>query len=291
MPTETVYGLAADARNPRAVAAIYAIKGRPAFNPLIAHVDSPAMARREGQLDARCDRLVEAFWPGPLTLVVPAAANGSVCELARAGLRTIALRFPAHRLARELLEAIGCPLAAPSANPSGRLSPTRAIDVAEELGERVEVVLDGGQCDAGIESTIVAVLPDSDPALLRPGAIAREAIEQVVGRLAESPEGVMAPGQLTSHYAPNARVRLDAATAGPGEVLLGFGGTAPDATLDLSPRADLREAAANLYQMLRTLDATGAACIAVSPIPSEGLGEAINDRLRRAAAAPTSPDT
>jgi L-threonylcarbamoyladenylate synthase len=254
------------------VASIYAIKGRPQFNPLIAHVASLAMARREGVLDERCEALAAAFWPGPLTLVVPVAPTAGSCELARAGLATVAVRVPAHPLARALIEALERPLAAPSANPSGRLSPTRASDVAEELGSQVDLVLDGGVCEAGIESTIVAVLPGAPPALLRPGALGREQIEQVVGPLARPDAGIIAPGQLQSHYAPRARLRLNATSKEPGEVLLGFGPAAP------------KDAAANLYQMLRSLDATGAQRIAVMPIPATDLGEAINDRLQRAAA-------
>lgn len=254
------------------MASIYAIKGRPQFNPLIAHVASLAMARREGVLDERCEALAAAFWPGPLTLVVPVAPTAGSCELARAGLATVAVRVPAHPLARALIEALERPLAAPSANPSGRLSPTRASDVAEELGSQVDLVLDGGVCEAGIESTIVAVLPGAPPALLRPGALGREQIEQVVGPLARPDAGIIAPGQLQSHYAPRARLRLNATSKEPGEVLLGFGPAAP------------KDAAANLYQMLRSLDATGAQRIAVMPIPATDLGEAINDRLQRAAA-------
>lgn len=285
MPTETVYGLAADASNPDAVAGIYAIKGRPRFNPLIAHVADTAMARIEGVLDQRAAALAEAFWPGPLTLVVPAATTGRTCELARAGLATIALRVPAHPVARALLAGMGGPLAAPSANPSGRLSPTRAGAVAAELGSQVALVLDGGHCEAGIESTIVALLPDAAPALLRPGAISRERIETSTGPLASVTSAeVTAPGQLQSHYAPRAQLRLDAARAEPDEVLLGFGPAAPADAVNLAPTGDLAEAAARLYQTLRELDATGAPTIAVMPIPAAGLGEAINDRLRRAAA-------
>lgn len=285
IPTETVYGLAADASNAGAVASIYAIKGRPSFNPLIAHVASIEMARSEGILDARSEALAAAFWPGPLTLVVPVAATARTCELARAGLATIALRMPAHPIAQALIAGMGGPLAAPSANPSGRLSPTQAAEVAAELGAGVALVLDGGRCQAGIESTIVAVLPDAAPTLLRPGAIARARIESVTGPLG-APEGaaVTAPGQLQSHYAPNARLRLGATQARDGEVLLGFGPNAPAGVRSLSPTGDLTEAAAQLYQRLRELDAAGTSAIAVMPIPEQGLGEAINDRLRRAAA-------
>ncbi|MEE4185025.1 MAG: L-threonylcarbamoyladenylate synthase [Gammaproteobacteria bacterium] len=285
MPTETVYGLAADASNPDAVAGIYALKARPRFNPLIAHVADIDMARLEGDLDARAAALAAAFWPGPLTLVVPAAAAGRTCELARAGLATIALRVPAHPLAQTLLAGMNGPIAAPSANPSGRLSPTSAAEVAAELGSDLELVLDGGRCQAGIESTIVALLPDTPATLLRPGAIAREAIEAITGPLAEaSGAAVTAPGQLQSHYAPRAQLRLNADRPEPGEVLLWFGPSAPRGAVNLSPSGDLTEAAARLYQLLRQLDASGAATIAVMPIPATGLGEAINDRLRRAAA-------
>ena len=285
MPTETVYGLAADAASPEAVARVFAGKGRPAFNPLIAHVGSPAMAASEGQLDSRAMTLAERFWPGPLTLVVPVARTARTCELARAGLDTIALRMPGHPVALALLRAHGGPIAAPSANPSGRLSPTRADDVAAELGDAVALVLDGGPSRAGIESTIVSVLPGAPARLLRPGAISRAAIEQVVGPLsAPERDRVDAPGQLDSHYAPRAAIRLDATEAGDGEVLLGFGPGAPPGAANLSRTGSTTEAAANLYRMLRELDAQGAATIAVMPIPDEGLGEAINDRLRRAAA-------
>ncbi len=291
MPTETVYGLAADAADPEAVARLFAAKGRPSFNPLIAHVASLEIAKREGDFDSRATELAEAFWPGPLTLVVPVAAHASTCELARAGLATIALRIPRHPLALELLERHGGPVAAPSANISGRLSPTRAEDVVEAFGDAVDLVLDGGPCEAGIESTIVSLVPGDAVRLLRPGAVARDALEAVVGPLA-GPGGsrVTAPGQLSSHYAPRAALRLDATEAGPGEVLLAFGAGAPGDAMNLSPSGDTVEAAANLYRMLRELDAGGAATIAVMPIPTEGLGEAINDRLRRAAAPRGSPE-
>lgn len=285
MPTETVYGLAADASDPKAVAAIYAVKARPSFNPLISHVPSLDMARREGVMDARAEALAEAFWPGPLTLVLPAAEGGQTCELARAGLSTLALRVPEHPLALSLLASFDGPLSAPSANPSGRLSPTRAAEVASELGDAVELVLDGGPCRAGIESTIVSILPNSPPMLLRPGAIARQDIEAVVGPLSKpAAKDIVAPGQLQSHYAPRAKVRLDATDAGADEVLLGFGPSAPAHAKNLSKSGDLVEAAANLYQLLRKLDASGAPTIAIMPVPESGLGEAINDRLRRAAA-------
>ncbi len=285
MPTETVYGLAGDAANPDAVARIFAAKGRPAFNPLISHLPTLELAEREGRFDDRARTLAERFWPGPLTLVVPAAATGRSCELARAGLGTIALRVPAHPVALALLEAFAGPVAAPSANPSGRLSPTRAEDVVRELGDAVALVLDGGPCEAGIESSIVSLLPGEPPRLLRPGAIGREALTAVVGELAAPVSGeVSAPGQLTSHYAPRAAIRLGATQAKEGEVLLGFGPQVQGEAANLSPDGNPVEAAANLYRLLRELDATGAAGIAVRPIPEAGLGEAINDRLRRAAA-------
>ncbi len=284
IPTETVYGLAADAASPDAVARIYAAKGRPAFNPLITHVADAAMAAAEGRLDERARALAKAFWPGPLTLVVPARERGKSCELARAGLETIGLRVPGHPLTRELLERFGGPLAAPSANPSGRLSPTTAADVAQAFGDEVALVVDGGPCEAGIESAIVSVLPEDPPRLLRPGAIGRSALEAVIGELAgRGSADINAPGQLSSHYAPAAALRLNATASRPGEVLLGFGPAAPPGP-NLSPSGDTTEAAANLYRMLRKLDEQGAGTIAVMPVPDEGLGEAINDRLRRAAA-------
>ena len=285
IPTETVYGLAADASNPEAVARVFAAKGRPSFNPLISHVADIDAAAREGELDERATALADALWPGPLTLVVPVAASARTCELARAGLSTIGLRVPQHPLARELLGAFDGPLSAPSANPSGRLSPTSASDVARELGDRVAIVLDGGPCRAGIESTIVA-LADGEPArLLRPGAIGRDRIERITGPLAEAVrDRISAPGQLASHYAPRAQLRLEASRAEPGEVLLGFGPDAPPGVANLSAAGDTVEAAANLYRLLRELDASGTTTIAVMSIPDTGLGEAINDRLRRAAA-------
>jgi L-threonylcarbamoyladenylate synthase len=285
MPTETVYGLAGDASNPSAVAKIYAAKERPQFNPLISHLQSLEDAMREAELDSRAMSLAESFWPGPLTLVLPISGSTTTCELSRAGLGTIALRVPEHPVARALLRACKRPLAAPSANKSGRLSPTRAADVVAEFTDGFELVLDGGDCRSGIESTIVSLLPDEPPRLLRPGAIERERIEAIVGKLsAADPGRVTAPGQLKSHYAPRAQLRLGAKDLGPGEVLLAFGPDAPVDAVNLSPAGDTIEAAANLYPFLRQLDAGGAKMIAVMPIPSSGLGEAINDRLRRAAA-------
>lgn len=282
--TETVYGLGADAADPRAVARIYAAKGRPSFNPLIAHVPDLAAARREANLSKNALRLAEAFWPGPLTLVAPVAEGGTVCELARAGLATVAVRAPDHPVAQRLLRAVGRPVAAPSANVSGRVSPTTADHVLEDLGERIAAVLDCGPVAVGVESTIVACLDDAC-VLLRPGGLARGDVEALLGPLAAPRAGrVSAPGMLSSHYAPRAALRLDARTLAPGEAGLAFAGNLPGAALDLSPRGDLAEAAANLYAYLRVLDSGGTRAIAVAPLPRAGLGEAIEDRLRRAAA-------
>ncbi|MCX8253277.1 Threonylcarbamoyl-AMP synthase [Beijerinckiaceae bacterium RH AL1] len=283
-PTETVYGLGADATSPEAVARIYAAKGRPQFNPLIAHVASIEAAAAEGELSPAALALAERFWPGPLTLVVPRRAGGTVCDLACAGLASVGLRMPSHPLALALLRDAGRPVAAPSANRSGRLSPTTAADVVADLGAAVDLVLDGGPCPVGVESTIVG-FNDGTPVLLRPGGIAREAIETVLARplAAPGPE-IAAPGMLASHYAPNAQLQLDATSLEPDDIGLDFGGALPGAALDLSPRGDLAEAAANLYAYLRQLDARAPARIAVAPIPAQGLGLAIGDRLRRAAA-------
>ncbi|TVR10254.1 MAG: threonylcarbamoyl-AMP synthase [Salinarimonadaceae bacterium] len=294
-PTETVYGLGADATSPQAVAGIYAAKERPRFNPLIAHCPDVDTAMREGVFDTQATALAKAFWPGPLTLVVPRAAGGSACDLARAGLDSVALRVPAHPLAQKLLAAVGRPVAAPSANRSGRVSPTQAAHVAGDLDGRIAAILDGGPTQVGLESTIIACL-DGTPRLLRPGGVPREAIEAALGRpLAgaapgSDPHAPVAPGMLISHYAPRARMRLEARDIRPGEAALLFGGGTPQgvehaaARLDLSPSGDLAEAAAQLFGYLRALDETGAAGIAVAPVPEFGLGEAINDRLRRAAA-------
>jgi L-threonylcarbamoyladenylate synthase len=286
-PTETVYGLGADANCGEAVARIYAAKDRPTFNPLIAHVADLAAARREGGFSGTALRLAEAFWPGPLTLVVPLAKGASVSELARAGLDSVALRVPGHPLARTLIAAVGRPIAAPSANRSGRVSPTTADHVLADLDGRIDLVLDGGATMVGVESTIVACL-GTPPVLLRPGGVAREAIERLVGPLAGvgGTDRPLAPGLLASHYAPHAALRLGATEVREGEAALDFGGRLAGGVLrlDLSPSGDLVEAAANLFAFLRRLDATGAAAIAVAPIPAEGLGEAIRDRLERAAA-------
>ena len=290
-PTETVYGLGADAADDAAVAAIFEAKGRPRINPLIAHVADAKAARRLGRFDDAARRLAERFWPGPLTLVVPRAEGCPVSLLATAGLETIAIRVPAHPLAQKLLRAFDGPVVAPSANVSGRLSPTEAEHVAESpLAESIAVILDGGECPVGVESTIIGFGTDGAPTLLRPGGIAREEIEAVLGAplrgLAREGKAPSAPGQLSSHYAPRARLRLNARRPEEGEMFLAFGPDAPKGVpgLNLSPAGDLREAAANLFAYLRILDETGVASIAVAPIPERGLGEALNDRLRRAAA-------
>jgi len=287
-PTETVYGLGADACNGEAVARLYAGKGRPSFNPLIAHVADTAEARRIGVLTAAAEKLAAAFWPGPLTLVLAKRPDCTVADLALAGLDSVAVRVPAHPVARALLRAFGGPVVAPSANRSGHVSPTSAAHVLADLRGRIDLIVDAGPCAVGVESTIVSCL--EQPALLRPGGIPREAIEGVLdGTLAVAPfadDAPLAPGMLTSHYAPKAALRLDADAAQSGEALLAFG-PAPafsGTTLNLSPRGDLIEAAANLFSHLRTLDASGAKRIAVMKIPHDGLGEAVNDRLKRAAA-------
>jgi L-threonylcarbamoyladenylate synthase len=283
-PTETVYGLGCDAANPRAVAKLYAVKGRPQLNPLIVHVLGVEDALRHGALPDSALKLAAAFWPGPLTLVAQRKDESSVAELACAGLNTIALRAPAHPMARALLQAASVPVAAPSANRSGRLSPTTAAHVREEFGDAIDLILDGGRCAHGLESTIIGFDAEGRARLLRPGAIEREAIEVAIGPLQAPGDGVAAPGMLASHYAPNARLRLDAEAPEPGEVYLSFGAPAPPGGATLSARGDLVEAAANLYGALRELDARGPSIIAVAPIPKRGLGEAINDRLARAAA-------
>jgi L-threonylcarbamoyladenylate synthase len=281
MPTETVYGLAADAANARAVAAVYEAKGRPSFNPLIAHVADVAMARRIARFDARAEALAAKFWPGPLTLVLPIADEQAVCDLARAGLDTVALRAPGHSLAHALIEAVGGPVVAPSANRSGRPSPTTFADSVEETGASAAAALDGGPCKIGLESTVVALLDEAR--LLRPGAVTRAEIEAVIGPLAEAADDAKrSPGRLARHYAPNAPVRLEVTEPAPGEAWLSFG-PAGRGPFNLSPAADLAEAAANLFAYLRAADRTAPAGIAVAPIPHEGLGEAINDRLKRAA--------
>jgi len=289
-PTETVYGLGADAGNGEAVARLYAAKGRPAFNPLIAHVADTASAHRLAVFDAAAERLAAAFWPGPLTLVLPKRPDCGVSDLALAGLDSVAVRVPAHAIAHALLKAFGGPVVAPSANRSGHVSPTSAAHVLNDLRGRIDLVLDGGPCDVGVESTIVSCL--GAPMLLRPGGLPREAIERVLGH----PLGVaavpaddtapLAPGMLSSHYAPKARLRLNAEKAEAGEALLAFGPAPAHAgpTLNLSPSGNPIEAAANLFSHLRALDASGVRAVAVMTIPPDGLGDAINDRLARAAA-------
>lgn len=282
MPTETVYGLAANAADATAVARLYAAKGRPSFNPLIAHVATVEMARQQGVFSARAEALIKAFWPGPLTLVVDLAPTATVCDLARAGLPSLALRMPAHPVARELLAAFGAPLVAPSANPSGRISPTTAQHVAQDMADKVDLILDGGACTSGLESTIIDARGDR-PALLRPGGLDPLAIDAVWPGLIRpelDPDAPQSPGQLLRHYAPAARLRLNVEAPETGEAYLGFG--PGPSTLNLSPAGDLEEAAANLFSMLRALDAAHDR-IAVAPIPQSGLGEAINDRLTRAA--------
>jgi len=292
-PTETVYGLGADAGNGEAIARLYAAKGRPSFNPLIAHVCDIAAARRLAHFDAAAEKLAAAFWPGPLTLVLPKRNDGGVADLALAGLDSVAVRVPAHPIARALLAAFKGAVVAPSANRSGHVSPTNASHVLADLRGRIDMVIDAGPCAVGVESTIVGLL--GEPTLLRPGGLPRDQIERVLGRpLAVAPVAddapqkleIIAPGMLSSHYAPKTQLRLDAEGAHAGEALLAFGPTPPAAgiTLNLSPRGDLIEAAANLFSHLRALDASGASGIAVMKVPHQGLGEAINDRLARAAA-------
>ena len=294
-PTETVYGLGADATNAAAVARLYQAKGRPAFNPLIAHIRDIEAARQIAQFDAPAIALAEAFWPGPLTLVLPKSKGCVVADLATAGLDTIAIRVPAHPVAREILRAFGGPVVAPSANLSGHVSPTTAAHVQTDLGGRIDLVVDDGPVEVGVESTIVGCF--EQPMLLRPGGVPSGEIERVLGRaLAQPPEDAvsdtgqpLAPGMLASHYAPRTKVRLNARRIEGGEALLAFGPNAvpgveaASAVMNLSQRGDLTEAAANLFGYLRALDAKGARVIAVMPIPDHGLGEAINDRLRRAA--------
>lgn len=281
MPTETVYGLAADASNARAVATVYEAKGRPAFNPLIAHVADLEAAEAIAVFDARARTLAEAFWPGPLTLVLPVRDGAAVCDLARAGLDTVAVRAPAHPLAQALLMTFGGPVVAPSANRSGRPSPTTFTDAWEETGAAAAAGLDGGPCRVGLESTVVALLDEAR--LLRPGAVTRLEIEALIGPLAEAEaDAKRSPGRLARHYSPKAAVRLEAAGPEAGEAFLGFG-PGPETSWNLSPTGDLAEAAANLFAFLRAADRIEPAAIAVAPIPREGLGEAINDRLTRAA--------
>jgi L-threonylcarbamoyladenylate synthase len=286
-PTETVYGLGADATNAQAVAKIFEVKGRPAANPLICHMSDQLGAEALAVFDERAKLLAQTFWPGPLTLVLPQRPFSPISELVTAGLATLALRVPSHPVALALLKATAKPLAAPSANPSGRISPTSAAHVAEGLGDKVDLVLDGGPCSIGLESTIVG-LSAAGAMLLRPGAIAESAIAALIGELCR-PRGdrVEAPGMMATHYAPARPLRLEAtAASGLGEALLAFGPKTPPGfarVLNLSETGDLARAAANLYAYLRCLDRPPFERIAVMPIPEQGLGVAINDRLRRAA--------
>lgn len=291
IPTETVYGLAADACNGDAVAGIFAAKGRPHFNPLIAHVSDIAMAERYVQFDALSRRLVEAFWPGPLTLVLPLRDDASIHPLVTAGLETLAVRLPLGAV-RDVIKALDRPLAAPSANTSGRISATSADAVADDLGDKVDLILDAGPCAVGLESTIVKIVGDK-AFLLRPGGLAAEEIEAAIGfklQRMDQRAAIQAPGMMASHYAPLAAMRLNVNDVHPGEALLAFGAkpvTGEELAshrLNLSDSGSLREAAVNLFDFMKKLDATGAKTIAVAPIPKTGLGEAINDRLNRAAA-------
>jgi L-threonylcarbamoyladenylate synthase len=290
-PTETVYGLGAAAVDDRAVAAVFAAKRRPRFNPLIVHVAEAAAAASLVAFDARAGRLADACWPGPLTLVLPRTPGCPVSLLAGAGLDSLAIRVPAHPVALALLRAFAGPVVAPSANRSGRVSPTDAPHVAEDFADpegtaAVAMILDGGRCPIGVESTVVD-LTGPQARLLRPGGLPAERLAALIGPLApaESGAALRSPGQLASHYAPRLPVRLEACSAAPGEALLGFGPATPaSAAANLSPRGDLAEAAANLFAMLRRLDRPGYTGIAVMPVPEAGLGLAINDRLRRAAA-------
>jgi L-threonylcarbamoyladenylate synthase len=294
-PTETVYGLGADAANAGAIARLYQAKGRPSFNPLIAHVFDLKAAQRIGRLDAPALALAEAFWPGPLTLVLPKTIGCPVADLATAGLDTVAIRVPAHQVARQILHAFGGAVVAPSANLSGHVSPTTALHVQSDLDGRIDLIIDGGPVEVGVESTIVGCL--ETPQLLRPGGVPREQIEHVLGYAlpqgapdADNDSGQpLAPGMLASHYAPRSRVRLNAEKVEAGEALLAFGPRMPPGTdgatavMNLSACGDVAEAAANLFGYLRALDAKRPRAIAVMAIPQDGFGEAINDRLRRAA--------
>jgi len=288
-PTETVYGLGADATNGEAVARVFEVKGRPRFNPLIVHTASLDEAQQHGQFSIAALELARAFWPGALTLVVGHARRSPIADLVSAGLDTIALRVPDHPVAQALLEEAGIPVAAPSANASGHVSATSAEHVEEDLGNGPAYILDGGPTPLGIESTVLDMTGEK-PVILRAGAVAREDIEKLLGITLEhvsDPNRPSSPGQLESHYAPNALLRLDATSPGEAEAFLAFGPDAPQgdgASINLSESGNLREAAANLFSALRKLDESGAMTIGVMPIPDEGLGEAINDRLRRAAA-------
>ncbi|WP_022695533.1 L-threonylcarbamoyladenylate synthase [Ponticaulis koreensis] len=284
LPTETVYGLAADATNADAVAKIFALKNRPQFNPLIAHVSSMDMASAQAEFSGKAQQLAEAFWPGPFTMVLPKSASNTICDLARAGLDTQALRFPAHPVAQEVIAAFGKPIAAPSANISGHVSPTSAQHVKDEFGANLSLVLDGGNARIGLESTVVAVLSD-EVTLLRPGSISKDDVEAVVGKIGSSlhdDNAPKSPGMLSRHYSPKARLRLNVTSPEADEAYVGFGPVTAKTTLSLSETGDLTEAASNLYAMIRKLDHSYDA-IAIAPIPEDGIGAAINDRLRRAA--------
>jgi L-threonylcarbamoyladenylate synthase len=279
LPTETVYGLAADATNGEAVARVYEAKGRPSFNPLIVHVSGLSMAQELVDVSPTALDLMARFWPGPLTLVLPLRRTAAIARIVTAGLPTLAVRCPDHPVMQAVIEGLGRPVAAPSANASGRISPTRSAHVAESLGGRIPLILDDGPTRAGLESTIVAVEGET-VRLLRPGAVPAERLGDVLGP--SEPSRITAPGQLASHYSPDQPVRLDAATSLPHEYHIGFGTVEGDDSL--SPRGDLAEAAANLFDALHRAQASGRPAIAVAPIPGHGLGAAINDRLRRAAA-------
>jgi L-threonylcarbamoyladenylate synthase len=285
-PTETVYGLGADATNERAVARIFTVKERPSFNPLIVHVHDTAAARALARWTPLADALAAAFWPGPLTLILERADDCPISRLVSAGLPTVALRVPRHGIAQALISTTDRPIAAPSANRSGQLSPTTAAHVAASLGRAVPLILDAGPCQVGLESTVVDVT-GAEPVILRPGGVAVESIEAALGRAivtdSSSPATPKSPGMMEKHYAPRARLRLEADAARTGERLLGFGPAAPKDAPNLSVGGDLEEAAANLFAMLSALDEAGAEAVAVMPIPEHGLGRAINDRLRRAA--------
>ncbi|MCT4610876.1 MAG: L-threonylcarbamoyladenylate synthase [Pelagimonas sp.] len=283
LPTETVYGLGADAANDTAVAGIYAAKGRPSFNPLIVHLPDLARVQELVEWSDLAQKAADAFWPGPLTLVLPLKPDAPISKLVTAGLNTLAVRIPAAPIACDLLRSFGRGIAAPSANTSGKISPTCAAHVIHDLSGKIAGVIDGGACDVGLESTILGLA--GTPTLLRPGGITKESLAQALDcRIAErhSTEAISAPGQIRSHYAPSARMRLNATEWADGEARLGFGDVECD--LNLSPTEDLIEAAANLFAFMHSLDASGAKTIAVSPIPHDGLGVAINDRLSRAAA-------
>ena len=283
-PTETVYGLGADATNNQAVAKIFKTKGRPRFNPLIVHVLNENDAKNLVSWNTVANKLSRAFWPGPLTLVLPRLPGCKVSFLASAGRDTLAIRVPSHNLARKLLSSTDCPIAAPSANKFGRMSPTTALHVDEEFGPELTLILDGGPCALGLESTVVD-LPTKRPVLLRPGSITNEEIGTVIGPIATATQHskIKSPGMLDRHYAPKASLRLNVNAPVDGEVLVGFGPLAPDGAVNLSPTGDLLEAATNFFSTLRELDSAGNKKLAIMPIPTSGLGFAINDRLKRAA--------